>query len=1502
MNHLVWGDRTTRGVACRVLVLAILWLLPVSAGSAETLRGVALVIGNGGYEHLSVLANPANDARAVESLLADLGFETTLSSDRDARRLSRDLRDFVEDAEGADVAVVYYAGHGIEAGGENFLVPVDADLSALEAAGEKLAPVSAFIAELQATVPVAIVMLDACRDNPFPMGSLVRIDAGSEPVPMGEGGLGETRGAVRLAAPAPQAESFGAVLAFSAAPGQVALDGEAGANSPYTAAVLRHLETMAGEEFGTVMRMVAEEVYLKTAGRQRPWINESLRRLLYFGAAPAPVEGEEGRILTERRQLLITISALPAQGRKLVERVAGDRGVPMDGLFAMLDTLGEDLPDDPAELDRLLRRLADDLKGFLEERAALSSTDPEVLRLSELAERAAAEGALTTAVELYDEVKALFEKSAPTLEQSEENLRRRRVERAEFYARSGEIRALALDRLGAAEDFVLAAREVERWDDELNRRYRLAQARALTDHGVIRGDRPALEEAVAVLDLLVAETQGAFGAEVRVALADTLAELGRRQTTNEALERAAATYRDVLDGEAGAGRAAVTRKLGATLLALGRRDIGAEGLREAVATLEAALALYPRKRAAAQWAAVQVDLGQALSELWDRDRAGDALDRAIERYRAALEEFDPATAPAAFASAQLGLGKALRLAGIRSVQGSLPGNYFGFLASSSSDSTLAAGELFRQSDAAFEAALDLCGRETYPVCWANAQHGRAVALYSLGSVELDDRDAAYGHFRRSMAAFEGALGEQRFDMSPLDWAETYASRAEMLQRFGLRSAMGVNLIYLAEAARGYQEALSVISPESLPAMWFDLSNRLAQVYSEMVPRDGREGGPARHALRKVEQLRAALLAVDPIEDRERWNGQMLEVADNLRWLGHLAKATQPMEEAIAIVAGLGDAQLHAEYTQELGEILLELAERNGDPELERAGRKAYEDAVAIASETGNADLSATYVRYLGDAVLQLAERNDDPELAREARRIFDEAWLDYYRHQAPGSTYRPLNSNLRKADRALSDFATERLEEEAAGYRAALTPRLRADDPQRWAQAQYDLAALLRAIGERTERRTRFDEAAVAYRAALEIWTLDAEPLRYAITQELLGDTLKLAAEKAGGAPGLIDEAAAAYEAALEGLSPERALVDHILLRRAVAAMLVDAIGKPRQDSAVLERALAHYRAVLDVVSADQDGFTVLATLNDIGDLSRDLAARGAGSRHLAAAVTAYRDASAVMRERLSQYFDDPAWWRDHEQRIGHTLVELAQAEDDAGRYREALSHYEAALEAAAKVEDGQVDEAFLRSNYARALFLLASAEADGDLLERTVEQLRLSMTVLERDTYPDSWAWSNEYLGSALRNLAESDSSRAAEAVAAFEQMRALRPRETHPWLWAVATYNIAYAGSIEARANESAAGFEKAVALARAAAPVFAENGSGPAAALAEAVECEGLAWLAQARRDAAHASEAVTVCDRSLPVLQENGEASGQERVKAARGRALAVLAEMESRGER
>jgi uncharacterized caspase-like protein len=94
------------------------------AEDGRPLRGVALVIGQSQYRHVAVLPNATNDARAVARMLGDLGFEVTSIADGDHAKLARGLQRFIEDAAGADVALLYYSGHGIEAGGENYLVPV----------------------------------------------------------------------------------------------------------------------------------------------------------------------------------------------------------------------------------------------------------------------------------------------------------------------------------------------------------------------------------------------------------------------------------------------------------------------------------------------------------------------------------------------------------------------------------------------------------------------------------------------------------------------------------------------------------------------------------------------------------------------------------------------------------------------------------------------------------------------------------------------------------------------------------------------------------------------------------------------------------------------------------------------------------------------------------------------------------------------------------------------------------------------------------------------------------------------------------------------------------------------------------------------------------------------------------------------------------------------------------------------------------------------------------
>lgn len=149
--------------------LAVLLLLPFAptVAAQEPLKGVALVIGQSDYEHLPRLENPGNDAKRVDGLLTSLGFMTDIVDNRSAKRLERDIDDFLEDAEGADVALIYYSGHGVEAGGENYLIPVDVQAAQDAVDEDKLVSVSRLLDRLRDKTRVAIVLLDACRSNPF---------------------------------------------------------------------------------------------------------------------------------------------------------------------------------------------------------------------------------------------------------------------------------------------------------------------------------------------------------------------------------------------------------------------------------------------------------------------------------------------------------------------------------------------------------------------------------------------------------------------------------------------------------------------------------------------------------------------------------------------------------------------------------------------------------------------------------------------------------------------------------------------------------------------------------------------------------------------------------------------------------------------------------------------------------------------------------------------------------------------------------------------------------------------------------------------------------------------------------------------------------------------------------------------------------------------------------------------------------------------------------------
>src|SRR5262249_28082694 len=154
----------------------------------------------------------------------------------------------------------------------------------------------------------------------------------------------------------------------------------------------------------------------------------------------------------------------------------------------MLKVLGADKPKDPGELDKLLRGQTDKLKSIIAERAALKSTDPEIVRLSGLADQALSEGALDSARKFHEEEKTRVQASRKTVDQAAADLKQGRIEFAEVYAKSADTYALAFDYLKAAEDYRKAFEQVERWDPDAAWEYKGQEARALLDQGDFSGD------------------------------------------------------------------------------------------------------------------------------------------------------------------------------------------------------------------------------------------------------------------------------------------------------------------------------------------------------------------------------------------------------------------------------------------------------------------------------------------------------------------------------------------------------------------------------------------------------------------------------------------------------------------------------------------------------------------------------------------------------------------------------------------------------------------------------------------------------------------------------------------------------------------------------------------------------------------------------------------------------------------------------------------------------
>jgi hypothetical protein len=256
----------------RLLLLTLLTLSPACLRAAER---VALVIGNNAYQNGNVLANPVNDAEAVGEALKAAGFSVTTTTDASLEKMERAVLNFKKEATGAKAAWFFYAGHGLELNGENYLVPVDAKVTEEFQVKHKTLALDQVLGAMHgAGVALKVVTLDCCRDNPMGRG-FTRSSGGA--------GLAALAGAPK-----------GTIIAYATAPKSTAEDGD-GKNSPFTTALVANLK-VPGLDVDQIFKATGKAVLTATRETQQPWVNSSYFDNFVFlpgGVVRPPVQAVE---------------------------------------------------------------------------------------------------------------------------------------------------------------------------------------------------------------------------------------------------------------------------------------------------------------------------------------------------------------------------------------------------------------------------------------------------------------------------------------------------------------------------------------------------------------------------------------------------------------------------------------------------------------------------------------------------------------------------------------------------------------------------------------------------------------------------------------------------------------------------------------------------------------------------------------------------------------------------------------------------------------------------------------------------------------------------------------------------------------------------------------------------------------------------------------------------------------------------------------------------------
>ena len=253
----------------RIGAVAMLCALSAAAGAYDIVSGenrLALVIGNATYR-TAPLRNPVNDAQAVAAVLKVLGFQVIIRENASQREMLDGLREFAQRASKNQVRLLFYAGHGVQIKGRNYLMPVDAEAQSEEEIAQKGADVTELLERLGTlSSGLNLIVLDACRTNPFSIA----------PSQLADSRRFRTRGlAPQSVGLAPLQAPSGTLIAFSTAPGSVAIDNPLQKNSVYTKHLLESLRT-PGLPIERMFKQVRVAVAQETQQQQVPWETSSL--------------------------------------------------------------------------------------------------------------------------------------------------------------------------------------------------------------------------------------------------------------------------------------------------------------------------------------------------------------------------------------------------------------------------------------------------------------------------------------------------------------------------------------------------------------------------------------------------------------------------------------------------------------------------------------------------------------------------------------------------------------------------------------------------------------------------------------------------------------------------------------------------------------------------------------------------------------------------------------------------------------------------------------------------------------------------------------------------------------------------------------------------------------------------------------------------------------------------------------------------------------------------